>query len=401
MLSRLPGPQLNRENGQILILSLMLFVLLLGFLAIVTDVGFFLHRRERVQNIADAAALAGAQELPQDTDLAEDVARTWADRNGLDGNTLDISFECRSANPIHCQPSGADTIVVEGQMRAPLTMMPVLRLIGASGSSCWLNDGCDVAGRAVACRGDCTTAITPVDIVLIMDRTGSMTSGGGNPTDLDRAKVGARAMLDVLDPALQRVGLAVLPPSQSQNFNGVCNVDTSEPWTASDHWLVAALADDYKLSDGTLDDSSRLVRVLDCLQSSGFTNIGNPIRAAREHLEANGRPEANWAIVLLSDGAANRPLGGNPCALAASEGDTAKSIGIEFFTIGYGTEDNTDPGFTCGNDTGSWQNESAETLLSYIATDAEHFFQEPQGGDLTDIFEAIGRSLASGSRLVE
>lgn len=401
MLSRLPRPELNRENGQILILSLMLFILLLGFTAIVTDVGFFLHRRERIQNITDAAALAGAQELPQDAILAEDVARTWADRNGLDGSTLDIEFECRSENPLHCEPSGFDTILVEGEMHSPLTLMPVLRLIGVTGSSCWLNDGCDVSGRAVACRGDCITAISPVDIVLIMDRTGSMTSGGGNPSDLDRAKVGARAMLDVLDPTLQSVGLAVLPPSQSQNFNGVCQVDTSEPWTASDHWLVAPLADDYKLPNGALDDSSRLISVLDCLESSGFTNIGNPIRAAREHLEANGRPEADWAIVLLSDGAANRPEGGNPCEFAANEGDIAKSIDIEFFTIGYGTEDNTDVGFTCGNDTGAWQNETAETLLSYIATDSEHFFQEPQGGDLTDIFEAIGRSLASGSRLVE
>lgn len=401
MLKGLPQPALNRENGQILILSFMLFILLLGFTAIVVDVGFFLHRRERVQTIMDAAALAGAQELPNDIALAEDVARTWADRNGLDGNTLDIEFECRSGNPLHCEPSGADTITVEGEMRAPLTLMPVLRLVGLTGSSCWINDGCDVPGRAVACRGECTTSVSPVDIVLIMDRTGSMTSGGGNPTDLDRAKVGARAMLGVLDPGLQHVGLSVLPPSQGQGFNDVCEVDTNEPWSPSDDWLVASLSDDYKLPDGTLDDGSRLVSVLDCLESRGFTNIGYPIRAARQHLEAYGRSDAKWAIVLLSDGAANRPQGGDPCELAASEGDIAKSIDIEFYTIGYGTEDNTDPGFTCGNDNGSWENETAETLLNYIATDGEHFFQEPQGGDLTDIFEAIGRQLAAGSRLVE
>ncbi|MEX0801404.1 MAG: vWA domain-containing protein [Dehalococcoidia bacterium] len=396
-----PGNHRRGESGQILILSFMLFILLLGFLAIVVDVGFFLHRRERVQHVADAAALAGAQELPDSMVLAEDLARTWADRNGLDGSTIDVTFECRSTNPLHCDPSGADTIIVEGEMKAPLTMMPVLRLIGASGSSCWLNDGCTVAGRAAACRGECTTAITPVDIVLIMDRTGSMTSGGGIPSDLDRAKDGARAMLGVLNPALQHVGLAVLPPSQSQNFNGVCQADTSEPWTSSDNWLIAQLADNYQNSDGSLNTSSRLVRALGCLNSAGFTDIGHPIQAARQHLQALGRPEANWAIVLLSDGAANRPQGGNPCQLAANEADIAKSLEIEIFAIGYGTEDNTDPGFTCGIDTGAWAGDSAEQLLGYIATDSSHFFQEPQGSDLTDVFEEIGRQLASGSRLVE
>jgi Flp pilus assembly protein TadG len=401
VLTPLPSHDRRGERGQILVLSLMLFILLLGFLAIVVDVGFFLHRRERVQHVADAAALAGAQELPDSMLLAEDLARTWADRNGLDGSTIDVSFECRSSNPLHCQPSGADTIVVEGSMKAPLTMMPVLRLIGLSGDSCWLNDGCNVSGLAAACRGECTTAITPVDIVLIMDRTGSMTSGGGTPSDLDRAKDGARAMLGILNPALQHVGLAVLPPSQSQTFNGVCAADISEPWSATDHWLIAQLADNYQLSNGSLDGASRLVRALGCLQSRGFTNIGHPIQAARQHLQSLGRPEANWAIVLLSDGAANRPQGGNPCQLAASQADIAKSLEIEIYTIGYGTEDNTDPGFTCGLDTGAWAGRTAEQLLGYIATDASHFFQEPQGSDLTDVFEEIGRQLASGSRLVE
>ncbi len=391
----------GRESGQMLIMALMLLVLLIGFGAIVVDVGFFLQRREHVQHIADAAALAGAQELPEDRVLAEEIAREWATRNGLDGSTIDVSFECRATDPIHCQPSGVDTVIVEGELSAPLTLMPVLRLLGGASDSCWLNEGCDVTGTAAACRGECTTAVTPVDIVLVLDRTGSMDDG-----DMDRAKEGARAMLEVLNPDLQSVGLGVLPPSISQSFvqNRVCRVDTSEPWSPNDNWLVVTLRDDYKRSDGSLNNGSRLLQVLGCLQSSGWTNIGYPVRAARQHLDpayGYAREEAQKAIVLLSDGAANRPTGGNPCALAAQEADIAKAQGIQIYTIGYGTNDNTDVGFTCANDTGAWRNRTAETLLRYMATDNDHFFQEPEGSDLTDVFEEVGRRLAAGSRLVD
>ncbi len=391
----------------------MLLVLLLGFGAIVVDVGFYLHRRERVQHITDAAALAGAQELPEDTALAETIAREWADRNGLDGSSIDISFECRADNPLHCKPSDYDTIIVEGSLRAPVTLMPVLRLLGGSSDSCWLNEGCDVAGTAAACRGECTTAVTPVDAVLVLDRTISMSDG-----DMDKAKEGARAMLEQLNPELQSVGLGVLPPSISQSLSDevrvwidgrwrwvpeACWPDTSEPWSLNDHWLVVNLSDDYKPAvDEPLDPWSRLVRVLDCLQSGGWTNIAYPIQIAREHLlfSSEARDDAQKAIVLLSDGAPNRPSGQNPCELANAEATAAKDAGIEIYVIGYGVND-PGPGQECEQDTGTWSDSDSEDLVYAMATDEDHVFIEPEGSDLTDVFEEIGRRLAAGSRLVE
>lgn len=385
----------GRESGQMLIMALMLLVLLLGFGAIVVDVGFYLHRRERVQHITDAAALAGAQELPEDRVIAEDIAREWADRNGLDGNTIDVSFECRPDNP--CDPSGANTIKVTGEMKAPLTLMPVLRLLGGASDSCWLNDGCTVAGTAAA---EALTAVAPTDIVLILDRTRSMSDG-----DMDNARDGARTMLEVLNPELQSVGLGVLPPSISQSFwwNRVCQPDTSgQSGNWPDHWMVADLSDDYKRSDGSLNDSSRLVRVLNCLRSDGYTNIGYPIRAAREHLlfSSAARDDAQKAIVLLTDGAANRPQGQNPCALADYWASRAKDDGIEVYVIGYGVSD-PGTGQRCDEDRGAWRNHTSEELVNSMATDPDHAFIEPAHSDLTDEFEEIGQRLSSGFRLVE
>jgi hypothetical protein len=390
----------GRESGQILILALGVFVLLLGFAAIVVDGGFYLQRRERIQHITDAAALAGAQELPDDPALAEAAAREWADRNGLDGDTLTITFECRSDSP--CPPPHfVNTIIVDGEMKAPLALMPILRLVGASGGSCWLNGGCTVDGSASA---EAVTGTGETDIVVILDRTASMSG-----SDLNNAEDGTRTMLEVLNPDLQDVGLAVLPPSRSQDFNQVC-----QPWDASgddqwgvwpDNWLVSELANDYQLSDGSLNDGSRLLRIIACLQSNprGATNIGYPIRAARQHLANDGRPGASKAIVLLTDGAANRPEGANPCTLADNEATIAKrDYGIEMYVIGYGVND-PGTGQTCQNDDPGtyWRGRTSEELVYSMATDDDHAFIEPKSEDLIDVFEEIGQRLAAGYRLVD
>jgi hypothetical protein len=67
---------------------------LFGFVAMAIDVGMILHERRVLQNAADAAALAGAFELPDSPALAGDQAQEWAKSNGIDlasGDELDIS----------------------------------------------------------------------------------------------------------------------------------------------------------------------------------------------------------------------------------------------------------------------------------------------------------------------
>jgi hypothetical protein len=67
-------------------------VVILGFTAMAIDVGIFLHERRDLQNAADAAALAGAAELPESPGEAEAKAHEWADKNGIDiaGGELDL-----------------------------------------------------------------------------------------------------------------------------------------------------------------------------------------------------------------------------------------------------------------------------------------------------------------------
>lgn len=91
------GPQVETrqaERGQTLIMFALAAGVLFGFAAMAIDVGMILHERRVLQNAADAAALAGALELPDSAVLAGDQAKEWAKSNGIDlasGDQLDIT----------------------------------------------------------------------------------------------------------------------------------------------------------------------------------------------------------------------------------------------------------------------------------------------------------------------
>lgn len=72
------------ERGQALILAVLGMAVFLGFVAMAVDVGLLLNERRTLQNSADAAALAGAVELPDNPSLAITKAREWAKKNGID-----------------------------------------------------------------------------------------------------------------------------------------------------------------------------------------------------------------------------------------------------------------------------------------------------------------------------
>jgi hypothetical protein len=88
------GTREKSERGQALVMFVLAAGVLFGFVAMTVDVGLILHQRRVLQNTADAAALAGAIELPDSPALAHDKAQEWAENNGIDtaaGDELDIT----------------------------------------------------------------------------------------------------------------------------------------------------------------------------------------------------------------------------------------------------------------------------------------------------------------------
>ena len=66
------------ERGQMVPLMALFFVVLIGAMAIATDLSISTHYKRNLQNITDAAALAGAKLLPIDPGLSDEQAATSA-----------------------------------------------------------------------------------------------------------------------------------------------------------------------------------------------------------------------------------------------------------------------------------------------------------------------------------
>ena len=80
------------ESGQAVVLSVVWMVVLLGMAGLVIDVGSWYRSQRDLQSQADAAALAGAQELPVDTATATGLAKTYATKNGFTLPTSGITI---------------------------------------------------------------------------------------------------------------------------------------------------------------------------------------------------------------------------------------------------------------------------------------------------------------------
>jgi hypothetical protein len=83
--------ELNKEKGSVVILVAVSLTVLLGLAALVTDLGVLYVKHTHLQSALDAAVLAGAQDLPQDTALARQTATEYAATNGLPQITVNIT----------------------------------------------------------------------------------------------------------------------------------------------------------------------------------------------------------------------------------------------------------------------------------------------------------------------
>ena len=68
----------KKQRGSVLVMTAAMLVVLVGLAALVVDLGFLYATRVQLTNMADAAALAGVQELPRNSDGAYSTAADYA-----------------------------------------------------------------------------------------------------------------------------------------------------------------------------------------------------------------------------------------------------------------------------------------------------------------------------------
>jgi Mg-chelatase subunit ChlD len=253
----------------------------------------------------------------------------------------------------------------------------------ASGSTALANDlprievdnsadsrACETASIHLTVRGEGTPIEehVPVDVMLVLDRSGSM-SQGSTPTPIYYAKQAAKALVDQLDPNVDQVGLvsyadtATLNRQLSSGVTGFNNVKSS----------------------------------IDGLAASGYTNIGDAVYVAQQELQSvRHNPDAIPVIVLLTDGIANRSHGGTWCETwpssptvctqdAINQAATAKANGTVIFTVGLNLVWSSYPGAGV----------LAQSVLRDMATSpwSDYYFETTNPADLQDIFEQIATIL--------
>jgi len=137
--------RLRSNSGQAAVLSVVFMAALLGAVAMVLDVGSWFREQRATQSAADAAALAAAQALPENTGMASALGAQYLGSNG--GGASEFSFSSR--------PIANDTITVKVTRQADGVFS---KLFGI--------DSVDVHAKASARAGGLTAAkwVAPITV---------------------------------------------------------------------------------------------------------------------------------------------------------------------------------------------------------------------------------------------
>jgi Flp pilus assembly protein TadG len=174
------------ERGQAFVLTAIAMVMCCGMAALVLDVGNWFRDKRRLQSTSDAAALAGAQQLPTDAAGAKTMALNYANQNG--GDVAGANIVITSVYEAN------DTISVKAQRTSPGIFTKVLAIGDAN-----------ISASAKARVGPPAEALHVAPMVvdchhqLIQNCNNSHTPQFNVPTTLDYDPMGAPGAFGMLD----------------------------------------------------------------------------------------------------------------------------------------------------------------------------------------------------------
>ena len=227
------------EHGAIAVLAALTIVILFAAVAFVIDISRLYHERQVLQNAVDFGSLAGAQDLPVQGAPAAAIANAdaikvaTANAPQVTAANLTITYQCIvgdqdgdgvpdvGAVPFVCGPTGTwssgwvkkgatrlvhdcnpfagdkcNTIKLQTSSTIPYYFAPVIGI----------NNGSTGAVNAASCKGSCGAAAAPIDVVMVLDRTGSMSDA-----DVANVRNAALSVLDFYDASDQWIGMVSLP----------------------------------------------------------------------------------------------------------------------------------------------------------------------------------------------
>jgi len=239
----------------------------------------------------------------------------------------------------------------------------------------------------VSVEGEPTIDYAPINVVLVIDRSGSMSNIFEGNTTLSYIKEAAKNFVGELNFSKDKVGVV--------SYGSQATIE--QPLT----------------DDGVIANSSIDTIYLRSNSWENGTNTGDALRLAKEHLLGNLTEGAVPVIVLFSDGCPsfhglsqninefnwqsyfcyeNCPTYNNTCVLwARNNAADAKNNGITIFSVGFFDalcESCYNP-YNC-NEVTSY----AQWLMKDIATDPAKYFNAPAPSDIENVFQNISQEIS-------
>ena len=374
------------------VLVACMMVAMLGMAGFTVDTGRALYTYRQLQAATDAAALAGAYELPLSDSAAvatqySAVSGDLNARTSLPGVTMVSGYPkilclntLKNVGMACASPANGNAIQVKEQITLPLIF---LKLVGKSSLT--------IEAEATASMTGATRS--PYNVAIIVDGTPSMNTTDSNcgATRFTCALTGVQVLLQNLSPCSANLatcgaitnGNAANPvdevalysfPGLSSSSQAVYDYDcnssskpTGSAYTEPNSlpaYQVVNFSSDYKTSNSatSLNPASNLVKAVG--GASGCPGMGATISyntyfagviyAAAQDLyyEQQARPGSQNVIILLGDGDANAPQSNMPnasttsgvyastkkeCQQAITNAQTAyNTYGMRFYAISYG-----------------------------------------------------------------
>jgi hypothetical protein len=292
------------ERGQAFVMIAFGMVALIAVIGLATDATMIYKTKQDLQRAVDSASLACAYKLPNQT-TAGQAANEFMRLNGYNfsGNppqtTITTTFP-NSATKKICH--------VEGTTNASYYF---LRILGFN-------------SMVVSAMGESEAA--PMDIYLILDLSESMTYDTQNrhgcaaqsdclakrcnqdrdcdPLDTD-IKTRARDFIDLLDERYDRVGLVTYNQMGVEVIGLTNDFDGPNGVKAKISALNAFSNQEANNCVGTKIKSGDPLNSASNKYCAKQTNLGDGILYARGGIANQGRIDAVWSMVLLTDGKAN------------------------------------------------------------------------------------------------
>ena len=234
------------ERGAVLVFVAVLIVILVGMTGLALDAGRGYLTRIHLARAVDAGVLAGARSLRSGQSAARQQALAVAATNGVtagDSTSTALSFGVNER--------GENTVSMTASRVVPTTFMRVL------------------GPTKLDVRVSATAAVPPIDLVLVLDQSGSLGRAGVFGDLQAAAKSFVRHFSDNLD----QLSLVSFQLRATNRFS-------------LSHRFTHPIENE-----------------IDRLRSAGDTNVGEGLRLALQQLQSPAaRPSAPKAVVFFTDG---------------------------------------------------------------------------------------------------